>query len=203
MSLLDWINNTIPFIHTNGPLIAFIVGILGGEESFITISFFAAQGLFSIWTVLIFCFLGNILGELLVFSLGQTKLVSSLKKWERTSGGYRKLHEILHKVGRGDRFSLLAITKFVYGTRMVTILYLSIEKMKFTKFLLYSILVDIPWIVLVVSLGWFAGKSFNTITTLFNDIKLAILFLVILAFAIYYAHKWITKSLLEKRSRKK
>lgn len=201
MGLIDWIGSFVPLASANTALISFFVGLIGGPEVFFLLAFLSAQGLFDLKVALIFCFIGNLISESIYFSIGRTEHLSTLKKWKVTSNGYKKMSKTLSKIGKGHPFALLSLSKLVYGTGIATILYLGIEKLEFKKFLMYAFTVNLFWIPFVMALGWFSGKGFNLITNSIEDIKLAILLIILLLISVYLLHKWISNKLLNKNKK--
>lgn len=184
-----------------GWLVALLGGIFAGEEVIITLAFLAANGYISIWTVFIFSFIGIFLCDLFFFIIGRMKFVENLKQFESISHFHSKLDNFIELITRKSTFRALLYTKFIFGTRIFTLILIGLRKTKFGEFILSDLIVVLIWMSVVVSLGWFAGNSFNLIIKIFNSIQIAILFLVAIIIIILLIKRWIEKELIKKQNR--
>ena len=188
-----------PLLSQYGVLISFLGGFFAGEEVIMTLAFLAANGLISIWTVFVFCFIGIILCDLFFFFIGRIRIIRNLKKYKKITHVSKKMDKFVTKLSRGSPFLALFYTKFIFGTRIATLIYLGYKRISLKRFLLSDIGVGLLWMSIVVSLGWFAGSSFNLILDLFKNVQIALLFLIIFAVIIIAVQKWIAKKLMQKQ----
>ncbi|MFA4953506.1 MAG: hypothetical protein WC584_04750 [Candidatus Pacearchaeota archaeon] len=178
-------------------LITFFGGFFGGEELLLILSFASANNLIPFLDLLIFFALGSYIMDLFIFSIGKTRLVSRLHEWKSFSRKYAKIDSLVGRLTKERHVMILFYTKFVYGTRIASILFLGLKKVKTTKFLLVSAITIITWTFIVAGIGWLAGKGFNIILTLFKDVFLAISFVFFFAVIIYLIKKWVEKKILK------
>ena len=92
---------------------------------------------------------------------------------------------------------ILLSTKFIYGTRILTIIYMGIKGMSFKDFLFNDFLIGLIWMSIIVLLGWFAGNSFKVILGLFKNVQLAILSIVIFITMIIVYKIWSRKKFIK------
>ena len=193
---MEWLESTLPFFEPYSYLLPFLGGVFGGEETIILISMLAAQGFITFWNVFIFSFLGTILADSIWFFFGKTFLWEKIKKRKYFSKWFDKVAFIIDNTVRDYHFLALLFTKFLYGTRLITIMYLSREKMTFLKFSFYNAIVTFIWTAVIVPLGWFAGKGVTIIIEVLKNVQLAIIALIIFAIGFYLIRVWINKRLI-------
>lgn len=54
-------------------------------------------------------------------------------------------------------FLALLFIKFLYGTRIITIMYLSIHRLRFRTFFLFNAIGTFLWLLVMVTIGWYAS----------------------------------------------
>ena len=65
---------------------------------------------------------------------------------------------------------MLLYTKFLYGTRLITILHLSSRKISFRSFFLFNIISAVIWLFVVIPLGWLAGMGVINLLPAFSAV---------------------------------
>ncbi len=193
------IEKFIPFFSNYGIFILILSGILGGEEVIISLVFLSAMGLFPLWWILIFVTLGEFISDFTIFSLAKLKFFHKFKKIERITRLYEKADKFIVKVSKKSTFLTILYSKFIYGTRIFTLVYLSSKKTRWKKFILSEFLVLIAWMSITVTVGWFAGVSIKQLSAIFKNIEFTLLLLLILIIFIIGVKKWIQKILLKKQ----
>jgi len=196
MALVEFI---LSLLSTYGELASFLGGFFAGEEVIMTLSFLAANGVLPLWKVFLFSFLGILLCDSLFYFIGRSKLVGSLQKFEKFAHISKKYEHIILKIDKKGTLNLLFTTKFIFGTRLLTLLYLGFKKVKIAEFLISDFIVGLFWMAIVVSLGWFSGSSFYLVLDIFKNIPLAIAGILILVLAFIGIKTWISKKILKKQ----
>lgn len=193
------LNSLIPFFSQYGILILILSGIIGGEEVIISLVFLSAMGLFPLWWILVFVTLGEFISDLTIFSLAKLKFFHRFKRIERLTRLYEKADKFIIKISKESTFLTILYSKFIYGTRIFTLVYLSSKKVQWKKFILSDFLVFIVWMSIVVAVGWFAGSSIKKLTSTFKNIEFTLLLLLVFIIFIIVIKKWIQKKLLKKQ----
>jgi len=188
-----------PLLVDYGYLVSFLGGLFAGEEVVMTLAFLAANGFISIWVVLIFCFIGMFLCDIFFYGLGKLKYIQDLRRFERVHKISRKIDSFVRKLSKDSPFRALLYTKFIFGTRLITLIYLGFRKTPFKLFFISDFLVGLLWIAIVVSLGWFAGSSFKFILETFKNVQFALLFIVAFILAAWGIKVWIGKIIIKKQ----
>ena len=178
--------------------IAFLGAILGGEEILVLLSILAAQGFFSIYTMFIFFYIGILVSDFIWFFIGKYHSFNWLKKKKFIANTFNKAGNLLDKLSSKKKFQALLITKFLYGLRIPTIVYLARHKMPAKKFLIYSIILNLAWVSIITLLGFSAGKGIALAQKISNNIVLALFLigLTLLLFTLFI--KWISNLVKKK-----
>ncbi len=198
MSLLTII---LSFLSVYGPLISVLGGIFGGEETLILFSIFAAHNVISIWVVAIFFYIGILISDTIWFFVGKTELFNRIVSGKSASKIYGYWDKLLDKATKGNDFQALLITKFLYGFRLITIMYLSRERLDLKNFILYSIIVDAIWISVITTIGWLTGKGIAAAANISNNLELVLIliglsllaFFLIMRFLSILVKRWLIK----------
>jgi membrane protein DedA with SNARE-associated domain len=150
---LDYLANLGPWIY---PLI--LVGMFIEGEAFLLIAAFtASQGLISLDGLLIYAYLGAVIGDILWHLLGRYS-------WRFL----RPLHYITNKVTRpfferikNMPFWFILISKFTYGIHHLSLVRTGMMRMSLRHYLKIILIADIVWVMVITSLGYFFGASFG------------------------------------------
>lgn len=182
-------------------LVPFIGVMVGGEGVVLVIAALSATtGVLSFNELVFWTFAGTVIADSGWFALGRYG-GDYLEKWPPI---HRKLTEVAGFVSRLTRrrhFVALLITKFLFGTRIIMLLYLSKEKMTFRTFLIYNSFVTIIWALAVVGLGWLAGRGVVWASDIFGDITFALGLLLIAVVVLYGLRLWLNEIIVEGEKR--
>ncbi|MDO8569426.1 MAG: hypothetical protein Q7R89_01415 [bacterium] len=198
---MDTVSHILTFFGDNTPIIAFLGAIVGGEEVLVLLSIYSAAGILNLGYILIFFYLGIMVSDTIWYLLGKSKVFSWLIKLKRFSSVYEYWGKLLDITTKKNDFQALFVTKFFYGFRIATIMYLARERLSFVDFLKYSLLSNFVWVGIISVLGWTTGKGIKTITYFSNNIALEIflvgivliLFIIIMRIASTRVKQWLQK----------
>jgi len=177
------------------PVLFFIGSIIGGEEVILTFAFMVAQGFSTEIDLFIYCYLGTMFSDVCWFLSGR-HFFKKMSFFERLSVKYNKVVHFLKKVSKKP-FVLLFITKFIYGTRVFTIIYVGLEGLKLSKFFLYNIFVVLAWLPIVLSVGWLAGRGMSGILNIYENTGLALLGILVFIIVTVLTRNFISKKAIE------
>lgn len=139
----------------------FIGAVILGETIILGAAFLAGQGVWSIYTVFVLTFLGTVLSDCVWFFLGK-KMTLKSREWQEKQAKYRSLLAGLERLTRGRAFLSLLFIKFLYGTRIITIMYLAVHSMRFRTFLLFNGIGTLLWLLVLLPIGLFAGRQIGS-----------------------------------------
>ena len=138
--------------------LASIVAGLLGEEAVLFLTILQSVNGVNLWILLLLAPIGLWLIDIGYYSIGQIGILSragsEIKKIEEHGG---ILPKIIRFSNKRPLFAMI-ITKFIYGTRAGLIVYLSTQKIKFEKFLLYNLVAIEVWAFLMVPIAWSIGQ---------------------------------------------
>jgi membrane protein DedA with SNARE-associated domain len=187
----------LPFIATNLPLVCIVGAYFGGDAMLLFLSSLSGQGLIHFWTIILFFSLGTISSDVMWFFIGRTRLAEKLISHKQLNKGYSRIERILTKYGRND-FLLLFIVKFIYGIRIIAIVYFSRERKRFGRFLCFNSIAVVAITVFVSFLGWMAGKGIRSYVDIYENFRSAIKIIVIVLVIFFVLKSLINKWLLKK-----
>ncbi len=189
------ITSLTPVLSVYGWLITYVASAIWGDATIIALAFIAAQGTFPIWVVVVFGYFGTLTGDCIWFLLTYLKFWDKLKRWKKFSDKFEKVDERIQKLGKKSDLYVLIVTKFLYGTRILTILYVGLKKLPFRKFLLYDGIATIFWIIAMSGIGYATGKGFQIVIQVFKNVQLGLTLLVVAIILFILLQKWINKKL--------
>lgn len=158
--------------------IALIAAALWGDFALIFFSAFSVVYHINIGIVFLAAYIGTMIGDSLWYAIGRY-LGPQIEKKEWLKRGYVRIAEVMEIVFKRRYLLALTVVKYLYGTRVITIIYLAKEHIGFKKFLKYDLLSSIFWIAGVGAVGVLAGMGFVWIETTFKNMQLAVTVLII------------------------
>ena len=181
-------------------VVPFLGALIGGEETILVITTLSAQGIIPFWVVAVFSFLGTVVSDTLWFFVGKTPLYGKLISLSSFKNGYSRLVRMMDTVFHGNFFMALLVTKFLYGTRIVTIMYISKKDLSFLFFTIYNSLTTIIWLSVILTIGWFAGKGVSVLLKVTENIQIVAVVVIVFIAAFYILRIWINKVIVKKQN---
>lgn len=181
-------------------VIPFLGAIVGGEETIVLISMFSAKGVIPFWVVLAATIVGTLVSDSLWYYAARTRIWQKFVTSKHFAASYAKIATIVDLVTKGSHFRALLYTKFLYGTRIITIMYLSREHLSFKQFSGYNVVVTAIWASVVCTIGWLAGKGLIVLAGYVKNIQLIVTLGVVFLVIFYLVRIWINKRLQKKRA---
>jgi membrane protein DedA with SNARE-associated domain len=178
-------------------LLSFVAVIIWGDISVLAISFLSAQGYLPIVSVVLIAFTATFVADSLWYLLSISKLMDKIPIWKPFHGTYLRLEKRIYSVSRHNDLIMLLLSKFIYGTRVVTIAYLAhSKKIGYAKFIEHDMISSGLWLVFLIPVGWLAGRGFWWVYNVMDSLRLAITFIVIAIVAFVIFEKWVKRRLL-------
>jgi len=166
------------------PLICFFGALIGGEETVLLLSVLAARDFYPIWIVFVFCFLGILVADSVWFFIGRLEVVTKFKEHKHLKGHSDKIRDFIDIKFKGNHFLLLLSTKFLYGLRIMTLMFLG-RRIKFKEFFVYNTIIAAIWTIVIVGFGWFAGRGVGWLWDTYRSLQLLIIVGIIIIVALY------------------
>jgi len=183
---MDIISQILIFFGNNTPAISFFGAIIGGEETLVLLTIYSVDGTLHLGYILLFFYLGIMVSDTMWYLIGKSRLFAWLIKLKFISSAYGYWGKLLDTTTKKKDFQTLFVTKFLYGFRIPTIMYLARERLSLQSFLKYSLLANFIWVGIISTLGWMTGKGIKTVTYFSNSIVLEVFLVgvVLVLFAI-------------------
>ena len=172
----------------------FIGSFFFGETVIITAAFLSAQGIWAPGNVFWLSLAGTMASDSLWFLFGHY-VFTLLGKWEAYKDKYAKFALRLEKISGRRPFLALLFIKFLYGTRILTIIYLSLRKISFGTFTLFNAIGTVIWLSVIIPIGWLTGKGIADFVPIFNKLEYGLIFLVLVVAAFKAITLWAGKKI--------
>jgi membrane protein DedA with SNARE-associated domain len=174
----------------------FLLMIVEGSITTVIAAFLAASGVFNIQVVFALSVLGDIIGDVIFYLIGRFGGRPAIEKAEKFLKIKKSVVERIYKKFDIYGEKIIFYVKMTTGLCWITFILAGSAKMKFSKFLKFSLLGGIVWSAAIVLLGYFFGYAADQINQYIKYAGGAIFSLVILAVLIllvYRARKKLKK----------
>lgn len=195
------INTIIPFLGNYFLLIALIGTIISGNLFIIFLSTLSGQGIFPYWEVLLISIIGTLISDTIWFNIGKTKFINNLVKKRHFLYNYYYIKKTLQKSTEKNKFLVFLGSKFVYGTKILTLMYAGKRGFKRKDFIIYNFSSSTIWVTILVTIGWLAGKGFTKILESFNNLRSSLTIFILLIALIYMAWLMISEFILTRKKK--
>ena len=193
---MEFNQEIINFLITYRLVAIFIGAFFFGETVILAAAFLAGQGRLDLAAVFGLSFAATIISDSAWFLLGQ-KILAWFNRLDKYKAQSQKLiDKIAQYTGKKPFLSLLFI-KFLYGIRVIAIIYLSIRKISFKTFVIYDSIGSFIWLSTIILIGWLAGKSIISLGPNLNKVEFAVGLFIILVLVVRMGTKWFSQKLLK------
>lgn len=175
----------------------FLGAFFFGETVILTAAFLSGHGIWSLSNVFLLSFAGTIVSDGMWFLFGQFFFRLARKRIDNQEKYLQLITKLDTITGQKPFLSLLFI-KFLYGTRILTILYLSIRKIGFWTFIVFDALGTVLWLIVMISIGWLAGKGISNFIPFVQKTEYALLAIALLVVIFKLTTLWIQKIITKK-----
>jgi membrane protein DedA with SNARE-associated domain len=190
---VEWIVSFIASYPLLKYLIVFLGAGFGGEVAVISLAFLSAQGVFTLPLFLGVSFLGTLFSDSLWFLLGRTKVAEKIVDHRYAVNTIVVIFEAVKKISRGSHLLAFIFAKFLIGTRIVVIFYVSKTRIILKKFLQNDIPAIIIWLFTLGLIGYLSGLGFNYISGILKNIYAGIGFVVLILIVFTVLQIWMKK----------
>lgn len=173
----------------------FLGAFFFGETVIISAAVLAAKGYWSLWVVFWFSLIGTIASDCIWFYCGQA-IFRLTHRWEKHRPKYERILAALEKLTGKRPFLSLLFIKFLYGTRVLIIMYLSVRRLPFWLFFVFNTIGTAVWLMVILTLGWLTSTQLLDAFPIFNKIQYLLLALLVLILLIRFISIWLRKKLI-------
>lgn len=199
--LVAFTNEAAISLASHPVILSLLGGIFAGEVAILTLTFLAAQGFFPLWIIFVFFWIGEVIADMIYFELGRSRALGKLKDIEMFSSIFKKVDKFISDISRRSVFLALLYSKFVYGTRTVTVIFLGLRKSERKKFFISECIVMLLVISILTAIGWAAGKGFSLIMNNFKSIQISLTVLIVAIILLVVIREEINEFLIAKKQR--
>ncbi len=175
-------------------LVFFFSSFIGGEETTIPVAILVGRGWSSFWDLFIFCCLGSFAIDSLLFLMGRYGLKHG-RFFKRFQERYQKISEFIQGISKNE-FWILFVTKFVYGARTFSVIYLSLEGISLKRFLVIDVFVILVWMFLVTGFGWLIGRGSTFFTHLYKHPFILVISILALIAVFHFIRSRFAKKII-------
>ena len=196
MELISLLLNYGPY----GLLASLVAGILS-EDLLLLLIILAGASLKDLGIIALFGFIGAIIHDCAIYFIADSNIMKKFNKKIKFSKRNKGLMLFMERLGNGGYFKPLALSKFIYGTRVGIIFYAVHKEKKFRDFMLYNTLAVLIWFVVMVPMGWLAGRGFSGLLEIVNGVEKILAATILVVVIIYIARRLLSKK-IKKSTRK-
>lgn len=197
---MEWLRIFILDYPSLQYLTIFLGAALGGEVALFTLSFLAAQSILSPVALVIFSFLGTLSSDSMWFLLGRTNTAQKIISHRYAHSTVSIIAEAVRRVSRGSHFLALIFAKFLVGTRILMLLYISKTAFSFNRFICYNAVATLLWLLVVIPIGFLSGLGFTYVAEVFHNLYAGIGFVFLILIVIVILQLWLKKIFIRMRN---
>jgi len=198
---LEWVKFLILEYPSLQYLIIFLGAAVGGELALFTIAFLAAQGIISPVASITFSFLGALSADSMWFLLGRTTTAKKIILHRYANPTITVITKAIEKVSRGSHFWALVFAKFLVGTRIIILIYISNLSFSFGEFIRYNVIATIIWLAVIGPIGFLSGLGFTYVADIFQSLYAGVGFVLLILIVIVILQLWLKKIFIHMRNR--
>jgi len=156
-------------LKTHFYILSLIGSIISNNLFVIFLASLSGQGIFSLWKVWIIALIGILISDTIWFIIGKSATINKIARHRHFLYNYYSIKSILNKSEEKNNFFVFLGSKFIYGAKILTLIYAGKRKMRIKDFIKYNFTSSAIWISLLVFLGFLAGKGFARLMS-YDDI---------------------------------
>lgn len=151
-------------------------------------------GPYSFFWVFLFGTLGGMVGDSVGYAIGRI-FHQSAKDYRFYEMAQPRIERLISKFGK---FAII-ISKYIYGIRLAMCVFYGIAKMPFHRFLILDAISCSLWVLLLAGTGYFFSGAITSIIGDFQQIGIALFFVILFAVIVIYAVEryWLSEKVEE------
>jgi membrane protein DedA with SNARE-associated domain len=183
----------LAIIEANGYFIMLVLMILEGPIITYISAFAASLGVFNVYAVFILSVLGNIIPDIVLYSIGKISSSGKTNNFLKSLGLTKERINKLEKKFRKHAVKSIIFVKFVPGFPVPGLIFTGFSKINFKKFFLTCLIINVVGSIIFVSLGFYSGIAAENFLKYLNLKEYILIGLVVLSLALYFLIKWLYK----------
>ena len=172
----------------------FVGSFLFGETVILTAAVLAFRLGWSVTAIFITVALGTIISDLIWYGLGKKVLEFSETRNSNLYKKYREHFGTITKMVQSKRpFTILLYFKFFYGTRIITLLYLSVHRIKFRELLFFDTIGTVIYHAILFTIAFLSTAGVYNAIHVFHEYTLMLTSIAVSLLVIKVFTIWTTK----------
>jgi membrane protein DedA with SNARE-associated domain len=190
--------NELPTWISSFPVLPaiFVGSFFLGETVVLAGIVLAASGVVPVWALFALVLLATLTSDLVWFFFGQ-RLVRLAARWPPLRERYERTMAAMGRVDDGRRFHYLLFYKFVYGIRIVTIIYTSLRRISLRRFLLFDTVASSAYLLVLIGGGLLLVRGATELAPTVHTLRYVAAALVLLFILLRMGTQWLRKRLFD------
>ncbi len=163
-----------------------------GETVILAGTVLAVSGVVPVSALFGLSLLGTLASDLVWLLCGQ-RLVRLAHRWRRLRERYESTMARMHEIDDGQRFHYLLFFKFVYGIRIVTIIYTSLRRIPVRRFLVLDAIGTGAYLFVLIGLGLLLFRGATEVAPALHTLRYALAAPVLLFILLRMGTQWLRK----------
>lgn len=190
---IEWLRIFIDNHKSFEYIIIFFGAALGGEFALFTLGFLAAQNVVATLPLVVLGFLGAFFPNIFWFLFGRTATAERIISHRYANTAISTVTEAVRRASKGNHLTALIITKFLIGTPLILIMYVSKTKLEFKKFIYYEAVAIFLSLLVIVPIGFTSGLGFAYLSEVFQNLYAIAGFILLTIILVIMVQLWIEK----------
>lgn len=190
---IEWLRELLLHYPAFEYIIIFFGAGFGGELGLLALGFLAAQNIIGIYPLIVLAFIGTTFTDILWFSLGSTKMIRGAISHHYANTTISVINEALTRVSRGNHLTALIIAKFIVGTRVLLIMFVSSTNIGLKNFIRYDVLAIFIWLLVIIPIGYLSGLGFVYLAQILENIYAGIGFVLLIFIIVVMLQIWLKR----------
>jgi membrane-associated protein len=181
------------FLVTYGLFAVFFFSVVeGGDVTLLVVGSIAHLGFIDLTHGIIVGAIGCVVGDCIWYWIGRT-----CSDWVNQKPVYHRADSWINRITSRVGMWEIVAARFVYGTRIASMVYWGTKKAMFPRFVLYDLIGCSLWSTLIVSAGYFLTGSIKMLTGEVRRIEIWLLIALICALGVFLIYRTLTKRWLK------
>jgi len=185
----------LTLLQDHGYAIILLLMIIDGPIVAYAAAFAAALGFFNIYVILILSVLGNLIPDIILYSIGRSMRTKNITKVLNFLGLTNKKIEIIEGKLKRNLKKTLIFSKLVPPLPVPAMMLSGFVKVNFKRFFLITTIFNIFASIIFVASGYYSGFATNNTLEYFKLQEILLPLLIILVVIIYFFIKWLYKKM--------
>lgn len=175
----------VPLAFVEGPIVAFVVGVL------------VAAGYFNAFVAYAILILGDLIPDTIAYLVGRYGNPNALvaRYGNKLGIGERQIEKV-RRMWYGHGFKTVLLSKVAYGLSTPLLISAGMVGLPWKRFFALSISVSVIQYALLMGLGYYFGKSFGLVQTAVETIGLAVTAAILVTAIFYVGSRFLRTRLL-------